>query len=226
MRRFLTVAVLMCASVVVTFASVPATFESRWAQAAGEDFRFNPAIRAQAPAATPAPTTTVTNGTPVVVQAPPPGGLSDILGALQAGLLALVAGLLGFKKSAPASTAGAVAATPTDVGTIVSAVVGRMGGGTTALISDPSVRAAVDSALLQLERSGVPTTAINAAGSLVPGAAPFVSILEPLVRKAVDSALAARAGAAPDPAAASVSLPASLIGDLIKVFAPKLPGAA
>ncbi len=222
MKKYIALAILLCSSFIASATPLPTSRPYAMAQT-GDNYQFNPIIRAQQtqPAPVPPPVATIANGTPIVVTAPPPGGLSDILSGIQAALMALIAGLLGFKKSTPA-TGGTVAATTTDVGTIVSSVVAKMSGGTTSMISDPAVRAAVDNALLQLERSGVPTTAINAAGGLIPGASPFISLLEPMVRNAVDRALSARVGTV-DPTA-PVSLPASIIGDLtavLKTLAPK-----
>ncbi len=206
MRNFFAVLILLC------FSSIS------FAQSTGDNFQFNPVIKAQqqVPAT---PSATVANGTPIVVTAPPAGGLSDILTAVNAALLALIAGVLGFKK-----TPAAPGIPTSDVNTVVASIAAKMSGGIGPIITDPSVRSAVDSALLQLERSGLPTAAITGAAGFVPGASPIVSFLEPMIRNAVDQALAAKLGTAVAPTA-SVSLPASVIGDLTAVLGRLIPKA-
>ncbi len=220
MKNFSAVLILLC------FSSLS------FAQSTGDNFQFNPIIKAQqqVPAT---PTATIANGTPIVVTAPAAGNYSDILGAINTAVLALIAGLLGFKKAPTAPTvagvtpvSGAVAATPSDIHAIVASIAARMSGGIGPIIADPTVRASVDNALLQLERSGLPSEAIRTVSGFVPAASPLVAIFEPMIRNAVDQGLTARLGAAAPAAGTSVALPASIITDLTAVLGKLVPKPA
>lgn len=234
--HFIAAAVLLACSTLAASASIPVapSFESRWAQGSGDNYQFNPAIRVQAQTA-PAPTsvaTTVANGTPIVVTAPAPGGFPDIIASIQAAISALIAALLakiGFTKPTgltPAAGVTTVAATPTDVGTIVSSVIARLSGGPST-ISDPSIRAAVDNALSQVIQTGIPGTALTTALGMIPGAAPFVAVGEPALRKLVLQVLAEREAANSGTTAApgaTVAVPTNILSDIaaaLKGLAPK-----
>ncbi len=72
---------------------------------------------------------------------------------------------------------------------------------------DPNMRATIDSAVLQLVQSGAPGEAIKVALSLIPGAGPIVSMLEPAFRSISIKFLQDRIGTmpsatVPDPATA------------------------
>jgi hypothetical protein len=131
-----------------------------------------------------------------------------VLGALIAGFL----GKLAFKPAAPAAPAAAGGGdkpmAPATAATIVASLFHPAG---TSLIGDPATRAAVDAALLGIVQSGIPGGAITAAAGLVPGVAPIVSVLEPIVREQVIAKLRAGAGgSAPAADAKTADMPARL----------------
>lgn len=191
MKRPMIIATLLLACVVVT---APALGQG----AADPRFLFPDRTQAQAPAPSGAPAAQApASAPPIVVTAPAPGGLATILSSLQMVLGALIAGFLGklaFKPAAPSTppaAAGGDKVAPATAATIVASLFHSSG---TSLIGDPATRAAVDAALLGIVQSGVPGSAITAAAGFVPGVAPIVSIIEPLVRDAVIARLRAGAG--------------------------------
>ncbi len=108
--------------------------------------------------------TPVPQPTPVIVQSQPPAEtkVSD-WGSL--GLSGIIAALLGklafFNKSATAKPTDSVLHLPN---------------------IDPSLRSAIDSVVIQLVQSGAPGKAIRVGLSLIPGAGPFTSLLDPALR--------------------------------------------
>jgi hypothetical protein len=190
MKRFLALTILAFSSFSAYAVPLPQSRPVQLAALAqsGDNFQYNPIIRAQA-APTPA-TTVVASGTPITVTAPPPGGLPDILAMIQAALSTIIAGLLakiGFSKPATMTTAGTVAAPSTGIASVVTSLLHTKGS-----IQDPATLAAIDQAALSLLRSGIPGAAITAAGGLIPGAGPIVSMAEPELRAFVDSIVAQR----------------------------------
>ena len=229
MKRILIIVAAIVCSAIAALAAVPAAQPfSHWhfAQNSGDNFQFNPVIKAQTPGPGPGPVTTVANGTPIVVTAPPPGSLSDILAGIQAAFAAIMAGILakiGFgKPSAPAAPGGTVAATPTDVGTIVASIFSPGG---TSIIANPAVRQAVDAALLQVVQSGIPGAAITTGAGFIPGVAPVAAIVEPMLRKLVEQALTARMGT-PATTGGAVHVPVDVLGDLTAVLKTLVPKPA
>jgi hypothetical protein len=194
----------------------------RMAQVQDPNFNFPNRVNPPAPvptvvASTPAVAAPAVPAAPVVVTTAGP----DLHGWASNGLLGLISGLLtwiGLKKS------NAVAGTSSDdhgkVGQIIAALTHPSG---TSLIGDPALRATVDAALARVIQSGVPGTAIQTGLSLIPGAGPIASSLEPMLRNVVVRVLQERAGTNADPVApANVSASGGAamldkVADLIKL---------
>lgn len=131
-----------------------------------------PTVTPQTPAVVPA-------GTPVVVQVPAAG--RDIHSWIQTTLIGILTILFGKVALFPAKN-GAPTLDHSKVGDIVKAALSGSG---SSAITDPALRDAVDVALLRAVQSGIPGTALQTGLSLIPGAGPFATTLEPMVRKIV-----------------------------------------
>jgi len=141
---------------------------------------------------------------PIVVAAAPPAS-NDILGYIWAAIASVftaIFGKLAFKLPAMPGTAAPLDSSK--VTDIVTAVLHPSG---TSILADPNLRATVDAALLKVVQSGLPGQAIQAGLSFVPGAGPFVTTLEPIVRNLVTQALQKQAPAGSAPAASATPDP-------------------
>jgi hypothetical protein len=171
------------------------------AQATNPD-PFN--VNRNQPQASPAPTV---QPTPVVVTMPAPtvARANDLRGWLHSALLTFltgIAGWLGIKLPSTFASGQKMDATKVDD------IVGSLLHGT--VIKDPDTKAKVDLALLKALQSGLPSKAIQTGLDFIPGASPFVNILEPLAEQAAERVLQKRAGL---PTSTSQSDP---VGDLSK----------
>lgn len=230
MKRFLTIAFLVWSSVAAVAVPLPQPRPIEIASLVQADPNFvfpdrtiqvQAAPQVTAPPVSTTPAVVAAPNAPIVVAAPPPNGLTEILAGINAAFLALIAGLLGFKKTTPATATATAGMTPvTDTSSIAAIVTSLLH--TKGSIQDPTTRTAIDQALLGIIQSGIPGSALTTAAGLIPGAAPVASVLEPIVRNIVEQALEARmgnAGTAAAPTGGTVAVPAvqlTGIQDLLK----------
>jgi len=170
---------------------------------------------------------------PIVVAAAPPAS-NDILGYIWAAIASVFTAIFGKIAFKPPALPGTAA--PIDSGKVTDIVTAVLHPSGTSILSDPNLRATVDAALLKAVQSGLPGQALQSGLSLIPGAGPFATTLEPILRNIVIQALQKQAGttAAQGPAAADPAAPAStnplqdqlatltgIVGDLAKAVAAK-----
>jgi len=180
------------------------------AQATNPD-PFNVNRNQATPVPTPQPTPVV-----VTVPAPPAPPANDLRAWLHSALLTFltgIAGWLGIKL--PSTLKGNKGADQSNIKDVVESLVHG------SVIKDPDLKAKVDLALYQAIQSGVPGQALQAGLGLIPGAAPFVTTLEPMLRKVVLDVLQERAKAVP-PTTAEMPKAAPNIEDLLNNLAAKL----
>lgn len=136
---------------------------------------------------------------PIVLNTTPQNAGSSILNWINSGIMALFAAIFGklaFKLPQMPTTS-----TPMDAGKVNDVVTAVLHPQGSSILNDPALRANVDAALLKIVQSGLPGTAIQSGLSLIPGAGPIVSGLEPILRNIVIQELQKKAGAtATDPA--------------------------
>ncbi len=184
--------------------TVPVPLERAFAQAqtaqSAQTVNSDPFNVNRTPQVAPAP---VPQPTPVIVQSQPPAEtkVSDWGSLGLSGIIAALLGKLAFFNK-PSSTATA------------PGTVGHLSG------LDPAIRATIDDAVLQLVQSGKPGEAIKIALSLIPGAGPIVTMLEPAFRAIAIKFLQDRIGTTPvattDPATApAVTNVLTILADLI-----------
>lgn len=177
----------------------------------------DPFNRARVGEATPAPTPIAQPApapAPIVVNAPPPA--VDVKGWTDTGLLGVLGGLLikiGFFPKR-----GSAGVTEPDTKPVSGL----------SLLNDPALRSTIEGAALKLVEGGAPGEAIKVALSLIPGAGPVVSLLEPAFRSISIKFLQDRVGATvPAMPATPADAPAvaNVLDVLAKLIAQHKPAA-
>jgi hypothetical protein len=136
--------------------------------------------------------TDTTTPAPVVVTVPPAQSTNDKIRSWVhtafAGILTAIVGWQGINLPATINSAAAPKADQTTVSNIVQSVFDPQNAA--ARLKDPQVKAQFDAAMYQIVSSGVPGQLLQSGLGLIPGASPFVSVVEPIARKAVADFLA------------------------------------
>lgn len=163
--------------------------------------------------------------TPVIVQTAP-AAEPGVTGWTQLGLSGVIAALLGKLAFFPKASAGAEPKLSGKVGEIIGHLPAA------SIISDPNIRATVDAAVLHLIESGAPGDAIKVALSLIPGAGPIVSMLEPAFRRIAIKFMQDKVTAGGAVIVTDAAAPTDTLGTIARLVAqhnattPALPGTA